>query len=293
MRVARGGSYLPLDTNTIARSRARPGVGPVPGGQRDRARDRSSPCRSRRRDHALRLLHAGRQVALLADAAEHEHLDRSSRRARARRVSGSTISTSTSPRSSARGSTSSVVSGDSSTATAPSRLHAATTERCDGRDFIITPTRVPVRTPHAIRPRTIASTRRFASAYVNARPRHKKNVRSPIARGLIGERACRARSSESSLQVAQPVEARQLPARVVEIRAEVLAELLDRSSAALRGLLDELLREIERASSCSSSSSSCSSLVARAGRDPARSSRARRTRRRAARRASTRRRPAT
>ena len=49
------------------------------------------------------------------------------------------------------------------------------------------------------------------------------------------------------MEIAQAVEARQLPACVVEVGAEVFAELLDTFERRADGLLDELLREIERA----------------------------------------------
>ncbi len=122
----------------------------------------------------------------------------------------------------------------------------------------------PDRTPHAIRPRTTASTRRLASAYVNARPRHRKNVRSPISAAWSASVRPSA-DQRVVLEVAQPVEARELPARVVEVVAEVLAELAraararpSRSSRPARCASSNVQSS---SSSCSSSSSSSGSCV--------------------------------
>ncbi len=162
MRCARSGSWRPDDTNTTARSRARPGSGwyqagsatafgstasrsVTPGGSARASPppagdfDASSPMP---RTSTLRVVAARARIA----------------------VSGSVTTTPTSPSSSARGSTASGVSGDTSTAIAPSRLSAVTADRCDGRDRITTATRAPDCTPDAISPRTTASTRRLASA---------------------------------------------------------------------------------------------------------------------------------
>ena len=123
--------------------------------------------------------------------------------------------------------TSSGVSGDSSTATAPSRLHRARRAR-GGSAATSSSRRRCVPGSHAARDQ--AAHDRVDAAVglgVGERAAAPQEERALADRGgLIGERAAE-RDERVVLEVAQAVEARQLPARVVEVVPRSSAELLD------------------------------------------------------------------
>ena len=125
-------------------------VGAIPGGRLDQVRV-----------DPLHVDDLAAEVAVLSAAAEHEDLASRRRRAAWPASSGSATIRVTWPSSASRATG---PSGRISTATAPSRLSAATTERPLGRVLISTPTCSPWRTPSESRPRTTLSMRRLTAS---------------------------------------------------------------------------------------------------------------------------------
>ena len=148
IRLARVRSPSPVK-RMKARSLARPGLGRYQAGQLD-------PVGV----DPLHVDHAAPEVALLAAAAEHEDLAAPASRARPASSGSATIRVTAAELGLARDR----AVGRISTATAPSRLSAATTESPLGRVLISTPTCSPWRTPSESRPRTTLSTRRLTAS---------------------------------------------------------------------------------------------------------------------------------